>query len=251
MRPRVIPHLLLSDQGLYKGTQFRHHRYIGDPLNTIKLFNELYVDELIITDYRASSNKSGPDIDYLREIASEAFMPLTYGGGITTLDQIQQIFAAGYEKVALNTTAHKNPELIKSATNRFGSQSIVVSIDYKKNWLGKKRVRIEGGSNKTDFQILKSLKTAIQNGAGEILLCSIDHEGQQKGYDLETINSLSQHCTIPLVASGGAGSLKDIKSAYLSGASAAAAGSLFVFQGPHKAVLINYPDSDRLDQLFS
>lgn len=252
IRPRVIPHLLFNKRGLHKGVKFNRHRYIGDPLNTIKLFNELGVDELMITDIAASPHNTSPDIEYLTEIASEAFMPLSYGGGICSLTEMESIFAAGYEKILLNTSAIQNPDLITQAAALFGSQSVVVSIDYRSSWLGRKPfVYTAGGKVRSMLSPAEAITRAINLGAGEIVLCSINHEGGQLGYDLNLLKQIAPTCSVPLVASGGAGSLNHLKEAYLAGASAMAAGSMFIFQGPHKAVLINYPETATLDKLFA
>lgn len=250
-RPRVIPQLLVEDRGLYKGTGFRKHRYVGDPLNTIKLYNELGVDELLLNDIAASARGATPDFEYLADLASEAFMPLAYGGGIDSLDAMETIFAAGFEKVVLNTAAIEKPNLVRDAARAFGSQSIVLSIDYKKSWLRrKKEVWTRSGRKNTKRLVSEVVADMTAAGAGEIILCSIEHEGRRQGYDLETLSEVAAQCSVPLVASGGAASLQDFKEAHTAGASAVAAGSLFIFQGTHQAVLVNYPDQNTLDHLF-
>ncbi|MGB0370664.1 MAG: AglZ/HisF2 family acetamidino modification protein [Opitutales bacterium] len=250
MRPRVIPQLLLHDRGLYKGQRFRKPQYVGDPLNTVKLFNDMAVDELIITDIFASSQGYEPDFDYLEEVASEAFMPMSYGGGITSLEQMAKIFSSGFEKVILNTSALRKPQLIREAADKFGSQSIVISLDYKKGIFSSHNVYIEGARKKLLCSLEEAVARSVDQGAGEIIICSVDREGLQQGYDISVIRSISKTCQVPLIASGGAGSLDHLLKAYEAGASAMAAGSLFIYQGPYRAVLINYPDDSVLDSLF-
>lgn len=250
LRPRVIPHLLVQDRGLYKGQRFKKLKYVGDPLNTLRLFNELRVDELIINDPSASYTGKAPDLEYLTEIASEAFMPLAYGGGIGHMKQMEKIFSIGFEKIVLNTAAVLRPNLIAEAAEAFGSQSIVISIDYRRSLFGKLNTFVAGGRRKTKLQVHECIDRATDMGAGEIILCSVDNEGSLTGYDLDTIAHFAPNCPVPLVASGGAGSLSDFEKALSAGASAVAAGSLFIFQGPHRAVLVNYPDEETLDGLF-
>lgn len=251
-RVRVIPILLIKDGGLVKSVQFRKYRYIGDPINAVKIFNEKEVDELAIIDISASTQKRHPDMNQIRQLASEAFMPLTYGGGISNIEQVQQILYNGIEKVMLNSAAHQNNALISQIAKKFGSQSVVVSIDVKKNFWGKNRVFIKNGSVSTNLDPVAFGKRCESCGAGEILITSIAKEGTYKGYDLELIEQVSSAVSIPVVACGGASSIADFKNAVLqSGASAVAAGSMFVFQRPHEAVLISYPAQKALaEQLY-
>lgn len=251
LRTRVIPSLLLRNSGLVKGVQFKNHRYIGDPINAVRIFNEKEVDELVFLDIAAGISKSGPDIELLRDIASEAFMPFGYGGGIHSCQEIETLFAVGVEKVILNTEAFLNQQLIRDASKIAGSQSIVVSIDVKKNFFGKYEVVIQNGQKKTRKDPVEYAMEVQDNGAGEIYLCSIDKEGTSAGYDYELIKQVTQALDIPVVASGGASCLNDFKSAVdISGASAVAAGNMFVFHGKLKAVLITYPDYKELTELF-
>jgi cyclase len=248
---RVIPLLLLQDGGLVKSIRFKKQVYVGDPINAVRIFNEKEVDELVLLDISASAEKRPPDFARIKEIAGEAFMPMAYGGGISQLDEIKKLINLGVEKVVLNRAAYTKTELISEAAAWAGSQSIVVSIDVKKNWLGKQKVYIHQGKKETELEPLEFAKRAENAGAGEILLNSIDRDGSYEGYDLELIGKLSKALTIPLVAVGGAGRMEDFYPAIERGASAVAAGSLFVFQGPHKAVLINYPSQEELkEKLF-
>jgi cyclase len=248
-RIRVIPVLLLKGDGLYKSQQFKNYRYVGDPINAVRIFNEKEVDELAIIDITASREKRSPNIRKIGEIASEAFMPLSYGGGISHIDEVKQILFNGIEKVIINKAAVANPQLITEISSRFGTQSVVVSIDIKKNWLGKYRVYTENGSHNTDLDPVFFAKQCEELGAGEILLNSIDRDGTYKGYDLGILKQICDAVTIPVVSVGGAGSVEDFKKAVEQGkASAVAAGSMFVFQRPHDAVLISYPSQAELKE---
>jgi len=238
----VIPVLLIKNHGLVKSIQFKNHKYVGDPINAVKIFNEKEVDELGILDISASAEHRGPDIARIAEIAGEAFMPLSYGGGITTLEQVKQILFSGIEKVVLNKSAHTKPELITEIANSFGAQSVVASIDVKRNFLGKYKVYTDNGSNNTGLDPIVFAKQCESRGAGEILLNSIERDGTYKGYDVELLKAISTSVNIPVVACGGASSIEDFKKAIVEGkASAVSAGSMFVFQRPHNAVLISYP----------
>lgn len=252
-RIRVIPVLLIQKGGLVKSIQFKNHKYVGDPINAVKIFNDKEVDEIAILDISASKEKRPPNIKQIAEIASEAFMPLAYGGGITKLEEIKQILFEGVEKVILNKSALKNPQLLTEAAKLFGSQSIVASIDVKKNFLGKYRVFGDNGKTNTKFNPIAFAKQMEDAGAGEIVLNSIDRDGTYKGYDTELLKKISDSVNIPVIACGGASSVDDFYLAVKEGrASAVSAGSLFVFHGPHRAVLINFPEQKILkEKLFS
>lgn len=241
IRPRIIPTLLLSNGDLVKTFRFSKPQYLGDPINAIRIFNEKGVDELCILDINSSQNKVEPDYELLEKMATEAFMPLSYGGGINNVEQIKRIFRIGFEKVVINTSAVNNLDLIKEASNYFGNQSIVCAIDYKKTLFGYKCF-IEDGSRKVNKSPLDLAKEYEEAGAGEILLYSMDRDGMRLGYDLDMIRSISDVTRIPVIACGGARSVSDIKQALSAGANAVAAGSLFVFFGERQAVLINYPE---------
>lgn len=246
-RPRLIPSLLLQAQGLVKTTQFSKPRYLGDPINAVKIFNGKGVDELCILDIMASSENRGPDFDYLKDIASEAFMPLSYGGGITELEQIKKIFFVGYEKVIINTAFVRNPQLISEAANCAGSQSIVVSIDVKTSFLGRRACYINDGKIKVSTDPVILSKKAEELGAGEILLNSINRDGMMEGYDIKLVKDVVNAVSIPVIACGGAKDIYDFKKVLQEGgAHAAAAGSLFVYYGPQKAVLITAPEEKDL-----
>jgi cyclase len=252
LRTRIIPCLLLKDNKLVKTVKFKNPIYVGDPINAIKIFNDKEVDELVFLDITASKEKKGPNFKLISEITTECFMPLGYGGGITTIDEIEKLFNLGVEKVILNSICHIQPEVIKKAISIFGSQSIVASIDVKKHWLTKKQfVFIVSGEQNTGFSPIDYAKKMEDLGAGEIIINSIDQDGTMAGYDLQLIKSISESVKIPVVALGGAGSLDDLKFAKQNGASAVAAGSLFVFQKAHRAVLITYPKTEEINSILN
>lgn len=242
----MIPVLLLHKGGLIKSVNFKHYKYVGDPINAVKIFNEKEVDEIALIDIDASRENRGPDIKKIAEIAGEAFMPMAYGGGISTIDQVKDLFYNGIEKIVLNKAAIQQPSLIAEAARLFGSQSIAVSIDVKKNLLKGERVYAENGKTNTGLAPVAFAKQMENAGAGEILLNSIDRDGTYKGYDANLIKEVTQAVHIPVIAVGGASQISDFRIAVESGASAVAAGSMFVFQRPHNAVLISYPTQEEL-----
>jgi len=249
-RTRVIPVLLICNRKLVKTTNFKNEVYVGDPINALRIFNEKEVDELVIVDIGAYEQHE-PDFDYITQLVSECFMPLAYGGGVKDISHAKRLFSIGVEKVVLGASAVTNPNLITEIATEFGSQSIIVSIDYRNDWIGRPHVYIKNGLKKTGLTPSEFAKIVVKCGGGEILLHSISQEGIGKGYDLETIRSISKEISIPLIALGGAGSLRDFRLGIENGASAVAAGSLFIFKGPHKAVLISYPDSTELKKYLS
>ncbi len=248
IRTRVIPVLLLQNHQLVKTTQFKNPKYIGDCINALKIFNEKGADELAVLDINASLKKR-PDFKFIEQLVGECFMPLAYGGGIQTIEQAQQLFSIGIEKVVLGALAHETPTLVTALANQFGSQSVVISVDVKNDWLGRARVHIQNGKRNTGVDPLVYAKRMEELGAGELIIQSIDRDGVGKGYDLELIEQVAPDLKIPVVALGGAGNITDFVKAKQAGASAVAAGSLFVFKGPHKAVLISYPTPKELKNL--
>jgi cyclase len=237
---------------LVKTVKFKDSTYIGDPINAIKIFNEKEVDELIFLDIDASKEKKEPPFNLLKNIASECFMPLCYGGGISSIDQISEIIKCGVEKVSINTHAVKNPLFIKNAADIYGSSTIVAAIDVKKNIFGKYQIYINGGSENTNKDPLEFAKLIEQMGAGEIFLNSIDKDGTMTGYDIELIKKISNSVKIPVIACGGAGNIEHMREAIQQGAAAAvSAGSFFVFYGKRKAVLISYPRIDEIKYIYS
>jgi cyclase len=250
-RPRVIPVLLLKNLGLVKSIRFRDHRYIGDPINAVKLFNDLGADELAFLDIQANSENRTIPLRFIEMVGDEANMPFSAGGGIRTLEEIRKIIKAGAEKVIINTSAAENPAFIQDAASEFGSSTIVVSIDVKKNILGKERTYIYSGKSPTSFDPVTFARIAEEKGAGEIIINSIDLDGTMRGYDLSLVKRVSDAVSIPVVAMGGAGNLHDVRKAVTeANASAVAAGSIFVYHGPRNAVLINYPEKAELQKLF-
>lgn len=250
MRPRIIPVLLLRGEGLVKGKKFRDYVYLGDPINAVHIFDEKEVDELIFLDITATREGRLPSLDYIAGIADECYMPFAVGGGIRSVEQMRAILQAGAEKVSINTAAVENPALISEAADRFGSQSVVVAIDVRKGWGSAYRVYTHSGATKTALDPVQWAKDAAERGAGEILLTSIDHDGTMAGYDIALVQSVSREVTVPVIACGGAGTIDHFDEAFRHGASAAAAGSMFVFHGRRRAVLISYPTEDELQNLL-
>ena len=250
-KTRVIPVLLLRGRGLVKTIKFKDPTYIGDPINSVRIFNEKEVDELVFFDIEASREKRGPDFDFLEDIASEAFMPMAYGGGITSIDQIRRIFRLGFEKVIIDSAAYAGEALIRQASSTFGAQSIVGCVDVKRTLLGRYELYSQSGRTKQPVNLLDHVRALEQQGVGEIIVNAIDRDGIQAGYDLKLIREVTSATQLPVVACGGAGSLDDMVAAInIGGATAVAAGSLFVFVGPHRAVLINYPSRAELSRLL-
>lgn len=248
-RPRIIPVLTLKGKGLVKTIKFdkRTARYIGDPINAVHIFNDFESDELIFLDITATSDARCISVDLVKKIGEEAYMPFAVGGGITTIEQVHQLISAGAEKVIINTSCIKAPDLLAEASGQFGKQSIVAAIDIKKNLFGKYKIYINDGCKQIDIDIKKHIKNLENTGAGELFINSIDRDGTMSGYDLEIIRCISEQVKIPVIACGGAGSITDLMFVTKNAkASAAAAGSLFLYHGSRNAVLINYPDKKDL-----
>jgi cyclase len=249
LRPRIIPVLLLEGRRLVKTRRFHNSRYIGDPVNAVRIFNQKEADELMLLDIHAAETGS-PNFDLVREVASEAFMPVAYGGGVRTLADMEKLFELGVEKISLGYSALRDPSLIAAAAARFGSQSIMACIDVKRRLLGghdvvTSRGRESGGRRPAEFA-----RACVTAGAGEILLQNVDRDGTRQGYDLDLIREVAASVDVPLIACGGAGKVEDLRAAINeAGASAAAAGSLFVFHGKLEAVLISYPSPAALVSL--
>jgi cyclase len=242
LRTRIIPVLLLRNESLVKTERFGKFTYVGDPCNTVRIFNELEVDELIFLDITASKESRGPNLNILRDIANECFMPLAYGGGIQTVDHAKAVFDIGFEKVAVNTATVLNNGLVESIAKQYGSQAVIASIDVKKGIVGGRRVYTASGSRSSKLDPVSWAKELEQRGAGEILLTSIDREGTWSGFDIELIQSVANAVSIPVVAQGGAGSAHDIKLAIQKGnASAVGLGSMVVYQKKGMGVLVNFP----------
>lgn len=249
LKHRVIPCLLLHNSGLVKTRKFAHPKYVGDPINAIRIFNDKEVDELVVLDISASKEGREPNYELIEQLAGECFMPLCYGGGIRTIEQVRQLFALGLEKVALQSAALEDLSLITKISEQFGSQSVVASVDVKKNWLGKRGLYVSA-TGKISLNWLDYIQQAVAAGAGEVMLNAVDRDGVMQGMDIDLIKEASSNVTVPLIAVGGVGCLADIKAAVDAGASAVAAGAFFVFHGPHRAVLITYPVYQELEDLF-
>lgn len=250
LRHRVIPALLLRQGGLVKTRRFKDPVYVGDPTNSIRIFNEKQVDELMVLDIDATRSGRGPDFHTIKLFAGECFMPLAYGGGIRSLDDASKVFDLGVEKICLQTAAFTDLELISRIANRYGSQSVIVSIDIKRDW--RKRPQLYSSCMRKLLKLDWSeyARRVTQAGAGEVLLNSVSRDGMMSGYDIEMIRSLAELIPVPVIALGGAGNLEHMREAILAGASAVAAGSMFVFHGPHRAVLISYPRYEDMERFL-
>lgn len=246
---RVIPTLLLKDGGMVKTMNFKNPNYLGDPINAVRIFNEKEVDELVLLDITATRDKREPNYSWVKDIVSESFMPVGYGGGINSIDQIKKVFDLGVEKVILNSAAF-DLDLISKAASIYGNQSIVISIDAKKNLFGNYSVYSIGGQFKHKISPDEFSKKVVDAGGGEIIIQSIDNDGLMKGLDTKLTELVSSSVGVPIVALGGAGCIQHLKEAIsIGGASAVAAGSLFVYKGKHKAVLINYPSAEEIKEI--
>ncbi len=251
LRRGVMPCLLLDDESLVKTVKFKSPAYVGDPFNAIRIFNELEVDELILLDIRASENKEAPNFEFIHKAARECFMPLTYGGGISSLGHAERLFTLGVEKVSLNKALFNDPNLITNISNKFGSQAVIASIDYNKPLFGGPVVYSDRGQNKTKYSPIEWAQKAEDLGAGEILLTSIKQEGTWDGYDIDMISAVTEAVSIPVIANGGAGNNSDLKSGlFEGGASGVSAGSMFVFQKKGMGVLVNFPPQKFIEEII-
>ncbi|QOL52304.1 AglZ/HisF2 family acetamidino modification protein [Massilia litorea] len=247
---RVIPCLLMRNGGLVKTVKYKNARYVGDPINAVRIFNEKEVDELVFLDIGNPGVPAIPNFELLAEIASEAFMPFAYGGNIKSIEHVKRLYSLGVEKIVLNTAAADQPDLVSAAAALAGSSGVIVSIDVRRNWMGKYSVHVAGGTRDLKRDPVEYARAVEQLGAGEILLNAIDRDGTMEGYDLELIGRVCKAVSIPVVAAGGAAHLPDLRNAAGAGASGLAAGSMFVFHGKHRAVLITYPEYEELERLF-
>jgi len=247
LRARVIPCLLLGESGLVKTRQFKDPKYVGDPINALKIFNDKEVDELVLLDIGASREGRPPPFSLIAEVATECFMPLAFGGGIRSVEDARRILKLGVEKLVFNAAASELPEVLRHSSREFGSQAVVASIDVRRKLLGKYEVVLDRATRGTRTDPVDYARRMEDLGAGEIFLTAVDREGTMKGYDLELIARVSSAVSIPIIANGGAGSVSDFGLAISKGgASAVAAGAMFVFHGPHRAVLITYPSQAEL-----
>lgn len=247
---RVIPALLLCDGGLVKTKRFKNPSYIGDPINAIRIFNEKEIDELMVLDITASKECREPNYALIEQFAGECFMPLAYGGGIRNVAQAKLLFSLGVEKICLQTAALQDPRLITQMVSQFGSQSIMVSVDVKRTWLGTPKFYKSVSGELIHADWVAIMRNLVSAGAGEVLLNVVDKDGTLTGPDFSLIEEASSAIDVPLIALGGVSSLADIKACVAAGASAVAAGAFFVYHGPHRAVLITYPKYSELELLF-
>lgn len=252
LRPRIIPCLLVHEKGLVKSVQFKNHKYVGDPINAVRIFNEKEADELMLIDIDATINKVEPNYKMIQNIASECRMPLCYGGGIKNIQQAQKIFSLGVEKIALSSILVENPNIISDLASKVGSQSVVAILDVKKKLFGGYEIYTHNGKNSTGINPIDFVQKIENLGAGEIVINSIDQDGTMNGYDLKLVEQIRKSTSLPLTILGGAGSLNHIGNLIqIYGIIGAAAGSLFVFKGVYKAVLINYPSFKEKDKLIN
>jgi cyclase len=248
--PRLVPCLLLKGKGLVKGIKFKDHRYVGDPINAVQIFNTKEVDEIFFLDITATAENRIPPLDLIERIADHCLTPFAVGGGVRSLEDARQILQAGAEKICLNTCALQNPSLIRQISDAFGAQSVVVSIDYRKTWLGGYEVTTHCGTRTASRDLFGTIDQMVKNGAGEVILNSIDRDGTMSGYDVGLVREVSNRIEVPVIALGGAGNAEHLKSVIQEGgAAAAAAGSMFVFHGKLRAVLISYPEREVLNQI--
>ena len=250
LKHRVIPCLLLKNGGLVKTKKFQDPKYVGDPVNVIRIFNDKEVDELIVLDIEASKARREPNYELIEQFAGECFMPLCYGGGISKVEQAKRLFTLGVEKVCIQTWALEDLQLVRDIADRYGSQSVVVSVDIKKNLFGSYRLYSSSTGKMLEVPWQDFLNKAVVAGAGEIMLTAVDRDGTLTGMDLALIRAATQSCPIPVIAAGGAATLSDLRAAVDAGASAIAAGAMFIFHGPHRAVLITYPQYNDLVSLL-
>lgn len=241
LRPRVIPCLLLAASGLVKTVRFDAPSYVGDPINAVRIFNEKEVDELVLLDIDASRQRRGPDFDRVQDIVNEAFMPIAYGGGVTTLAEAQRLVGLGVEKIVVNKAALGGYDLLRSMAEHLGAQAVVVSIDVKRDWMGRYRVYDASAGANSDHDLIEHVRAAVASGAGEVFVNDVTRDGVGKGYDLELLRKVCAAVEVPVIACGGAGTLAHLREAIAAGVSAVAAGSMFVYLGKHRAVMINYP----------
>jgi len=249
-RTRVIPVLLIHRGGVYKTQKFKKPKYIGDPINTIRLFNDLEVDEIIVLDIDSSKDCAAPNLEMIQELANEAFMPFSYGGGIQAVEQAREILQCGIEKIILNHSVQEDRSLIRDCAMVFGSQSVVAAVDYKK--------RVYGGYQCFDHVNKRCLNNSVvtaavsleKEGAGELFINSVDKDGMMSGLDIKVIEQVSRSVNVPLIACGGASTLEHLREAENAGASAIAAGSMFVYYGKQHGVLINYPSESILREFL-
>ena len=241
---RLIPVILIHNEGVYKTQKFTNANYIGDPVNTIRIFNDLEVDEIFILDIDASLSSKDPNFELIANMASEAFMPLTYGGGVNSIETCKKLFKIGIDKISFNTALFEKPNFIREASEMFGAQAIVASLDYKPNFMGKNKIYSKVVKNKTiKMELSTAVQMAIELGAGEVLLQNVALDGQMSGLDLQTISEIAAQVEVPVVACGGLGALEHANKAFETDISGVAGGSFFVYKGKQRGILISYPNA--------
>jgi len=251
LRTRIIPALLLRNESLVKTVSFGNFTYVGDPCNTVRIFNELEVDELLFLDITATREGRIPNLRVLTDIANECFMPLSYGGGIRSLEHAKAVFDIGFEKVAINSGAIDTPSLFTDIARQYGSQAVIASIDVKRSFWGNSTVRTKAGRRNTKLDPVVWAREVVSRGAGEILLTSIDREGSWVGFDLDLVKRVADAVSVPVIAHGGAGTVEDIgRVVKQANASAVALGSMVVFQKKGMGVLVNFPDRKTLEDIL-
>tara|TARA_Y100001958_G_scaffold159984_1_gene164895 strand:+ start:15872 stop:16651 length:780 start_codon:yes stop_codon:yes gene_type:complete len=252
LQPRIIPSLLIHEKGLIKSIKFKDYKYVGDPINAVKIFNEKEVDEIMVVDINASINNNEPDYKLIEKLAYECRMPLCYGGGIKTTEQAQKIFSLGVEKISISSIAVQNSEIISEIADIVGNQSVVVVLDVKKKFFGGYEIYIHNGTKKTGIDPVEFVQKIEKLGAGEIVINSIDRDGTMKGYDLSLIDLIRDNICLPLTVLGGAGNMEHIGEVISKyGIIGVSAGSNFVFKGKYRAVLINYPTNNEKTDLMN
>jgi imidazole glycerol-phosphate synthase subunit HisF len=248
--PRVIPSLLLDDDTFVKTVRYADPTYVGDPVNVINIFNRFEVDEIVLLDISATPRQRKPSFQLIEELAAECWVPLTYGGGITELEDVRRILGSGVEKVVLNTIVADDPGLVTRVADVFGSQAVVVSVDARRVGPGRHEVFVAGGTRSLGIDPITSARRAEALGAGEILLNSIDRDGTMEGYDTDLVRTVAVQVGIPVIACGGAGERRHLVDPIRAGASAVAAGSIFVYRGPTRGVLVNFPERAQLEAML-
>ena len=239
-RARVIPCLLIQGNGLVKTRKFKDPVYVGDPVNAMRIFSDKEADEIVVLDIDASKNGVEPNYELIAEMAGEAFMPMAYGGGVTSVEQVRRLIRCGIEKVVINSAAVGSLEWIREAVGIYGSQAIVGGVDVKKTLLGGYRVVIRSAIVEAPVDLDRHISNLVSVGVGEIFVSSVDRDGSMAGYDLQLIRRVTKGINVPIVVCGGAGTINHLAEGVRNGASAVAAGSMFVFHGKHRAVLISY-----------
>lgn len=250
IQARVIPCLLLRGNGLVKTRKFKDAVYVGDPVNAVRIFSDKEADEIVILDIDASREGREPNYELIAEMAGEAFMPVAYGGGVRSLEQIRRLIRSGVEKVVINTLATESTDTIRAAVDVFGSQAVVGAVDVRRKLFGGYAVMAKSATVETKLNLQQHIQSLVQAGVGELLINDVERDGAMTGYDLALVRSVAQ-APVPVVVCGGAGSIEHLRQAvHEGGASAVAAGSMFVFHGKHRAVLINYPKAVELEAIF-